>query len=867
MGNRMERLPDILGNFSEQFHTQEVAPHRYRYEEAQQQGLKFRRVFATFGTTHEHEYFTLPTQYWKCSQNREIPYYTSILEQIRTTPRISLEAEVSKQLHNHRMEMEKMSQPRKAAEIEHESSEALKKICAQVNELVGIFDTYIFPPNIATRPKCSTKGSSLYLPGLIKAVISNYNYKKFYSVKQRGGRRDYAVCIAIDISLSVRGYQTECMFESLLMLITALQELSISRISLITFNETIQIVKSESDPFNVKMLAHLLKSIPREGSSTVRDYGTNDGEAILYALELLKRSQTRGTRHIYVLTDGHSSSPSQVTKALYYAQRAEVPVTAIGVGGDRSQFDRYGNWVHAALPACIPTAFRGLYEGTKNTFNGETPSLLSIKEEVKAERMEEKMANAFGDALADFRSDDTVKMVDSGDKSTIDICYCIDCTGSMNIHLDTVKKQIKKISKDIYAHIQSKFGDSVVVRSAVIAYRDDATGQILAASKEKSESKQEFVALEVAEMEELPFSSDRKVLNDFIDNLKAVGGYDIAEDVLGALKKANQLFTELQSPGNSSFLVLVTDAPGHGLVPAEYMKVCPDEAGVAVTEADYEPVLRELCNKNIDLILMQVSTLTSRMEELFQRIVQEERGEEIIAKPMRNKLEPYLPRKYHFVFVLDQSHSMTKFNRWETLTKAYDNAVRIRLASQADDLLSVVLFHSSARTLVGNPPYRLNRANEFPSLGTCGQGSTKYVDGLNMAQECILSAEAKGYYTKLIFMSDGKPDGKTKKIQEETLQTCTKIILHLDEQLEHKLELTSIAFCYEEKDGDPEILMKMGNLLPGRSEFREIKENDKDDIIDHFKQIAGSEDLSTISQVISGSISEAVKSKLTCESF
>ena len=56
------------------------------------------------------------------------------------------------------------------------------------------------------------------------------------------------------------------------------------------------------------------------------------------------------------------------------------------------------------------------------------------------------------------------------------------------------------------------------------------------------------------------------------------------------------------------------------------------------------------------------------------------------------------------------------------------------------------------------------------------------------------------------------------------------IILNLNEHLEHKLELTSMAFCYE----------------------------DKDDIIDHFVQIVGFEDLPTIPrlyQVLSAKLS------------
>eukprot|EP00339_Tiarina_fusa_P025306 CAMPEP_0117006110 /NCGR_PEP_ID=MMETSP0472-20121206/6461_1 /TAXON_ID=693140 ORGANISM="Tiarina fusus, Strain LIS" /NCGR_SAMPLE_ID=MMETSP0472 /ASSEMBLY_ACC=CAM_ASM_000603 /LENGTH=1480 /DNA_ID=CAMNT_0004707493 /DNA_START=3884 /DNA_END=8326 /DNA_ORIENTATION=+ len=855
MNARMEKFPLVLETFASQFDATKTSQGITLCENHSLVGLDFKRVFETFGGEHRahyhnfirsEKYFLHRNKFAQCSQGNEIPFITEILGSLQGAAPRAFDQIVAAKLHEHRISMDSLILPHNADDIEAKSSAALKRIFSQVNELVGLFDTYTFPPNIPTRRKCSTKGSSLYLPGLIKAVISNYNYKKFYSVKQRGGRRDYAICIAVDISLSVRGQQTDCMFETLLMIIAALEELSITKISIITFHETIEIVKSENESFNLKTLHHLLNSIPSCVSSSQLDYSTNDGDAIMFAIELLKRSQTRGTRHIYLLTDGYSSSPQRVTEALYHAQRVEIPVTAIGVGGDRSNFDRYSQWVYSAIPSNIPKAIRIFYE--RGPQSSENIQITNNYFQIKAEDTETKihkpivdMESAFRNVLHEFRSDDTMKLVESGGQSTIDICYCIDCTGSMNIHLDAVKNQLRVIANDIFAHINNKFGDSVVIRSAVVGYRDTPP------DSDESSIRYKF-----------DFSPDKDALTDFIEKLECEGGQDLPEDVLSALTTANELFENLEIKGNNSFLILVTDAPGHGLVPQQYMNECTDN--INVPEGDYEAVLNSLCDKNVDLILIQVSTLTSKMEELFKRVVAEKRPEEeMIIAPLRQKLETYIPQKFHFIFVLDKSHSMKP--HWATLTKAYDNAVRVRLSSQADDLLSVIKFDFKAKHL--RTAYRLNKSREFPALGDCGNGSTNYESAMQLVEE--ICNDVTDYQTKLVFMSDGKPSGNDKK-QAETLETCLGIISRVDEQLRGNLHLSCLAFCYA--DGDPEILRNMGKSLPdGRSEFREISEENKGSIVDYFSEIAGQEDLTVITEVIANSISEAVKSKLTPESF
>merc|ERR1712100_827799 len=105
--------------------------------------------------------------------------------------------------------------------------------------------------------------------------------------------------------------------------------------------------------------------------------GSHDGDAIFCALDLLKESNSRGGRHIFVLTDGQSSSRVQVTRALYQAQQSQVGVTALCVGGDVPTFYQYNQWACAGTPTLLPTAIRNIFESSGAS--GGTPPLKGIE--------------------------------------------------------------------------------------------------------------------------------------------------------------------------------------------------------------------------------------------------------------------------------------------------------------------------------------------------------------------------------------------------------------------------------------------------------------------------------------------------------
>ena len=112
--------------------------------------------------------------------------------------------------------------------------------------------------------------------------------------------------------------------------------------------------------------------------------------------------------------------------------------------------------------------------------------------------------------------------------SNVDVAFTVDASGSMDGYIKAVKNGIK----DIAARIHKKFNDAIV-RVAFIAYRDNnGNGK---------------------HFEILDFTESIEEFSDFVRRIRANGGGDKPEDVLGAINKtihlnwmaANRLFYQI----------------------------------------------------------------------------------------------------------------------------------------------------------------------------------------------------------------------------------------------------------------------------------------------------------------------------------
>lgn len=116
----------------------------------------------------------------------------------------------------------------------------------------------------------------------------------------------------------------------------------------------------------------------------------------------------------------------------------------------------------------------------------------------------------------------------------VDLCFILDCTGSMLRHIISVKDNIT----NIVARVR-RTNCALAVRLAVVAYRDFEDAQ---------------------RIETLDFTNDVTAFRSFVGELQAYGGGDKAEDMATAIADANKLSWE--SP--TRVLFLIADAPCHG---------------------------------------------------------------------------------------------------------------------------------------------------------------------------------------------------------------------------------------------------------------------------------------------------------------
>jgi hypothetical protein len=122
----------------------------------------------------------------------------------------------------------------------------------------------------------------------------------------------------------------------------------------------------------------------------------------------------------------------------------------------------------------------------------------------------------------------------------IDICFVMDCTGSMGSWIAAGKQQIIEIAKSIQKQVDESHGHAVNLRAAFVAYRDHCDGHL--------------------RIQETPFTPDISRICTFCGSMSATGGGDGPEDVAGAMCAV----LRLDWKAKAKFIVWVADAPAHG---------------------------------------------------------------------------------------------------------------------------------------------------------------------------------------------------------------------------------------------------------------------------------------------------------------
>ncbi|CAF4476496.1 unnamed protein product, partial [Rotaria magnacalcarata] len=75
-------------------------------------------------------------------------------------------------------------------------------------------------------------------------MTTEWSYKKIFSAKLAGGKRDHAACIVLDVSTSMFGLLGKSLQETTITLIGALQKLGLENYGIIVFGSKIRLVKT-----------------------------------------------------------------------------------------------------------------------------------------------------------------------------------------------------------------------------------------------------------------------------------------------------------------------------------------------------------------------------------------------------------------------------------------------------------------------------------------------------------------------------------------------------------------------------------------------------------------------------------------------
>ena len=188
---------------------------------------------------------------------------------------------------------------------------------------------------------------------------------------------------------------------------------------------------------------------------------------------------------------------------------------------------------------------------------------------------------------------------------TLQVCFLLDCTASMQPWIDAAKDKIV----ETLSNIQRRYTDSEI-SAAFIGYRD-------------FDDDEQFIKIN--------FTKNIEELRDSILDIEAEGGDDVCEDVAGAYRFANGL----EWNADVRCMFHITDAPNHGL---EYHKeTVEDDYPQGHPYINLKEEVRELSHKNIDLTVFNIKSSTDIMFQIMRSIYQDICPDKFNIVQLRNR--------------------------------------------------------------------------------------------------------------------------------------------------------------------------------------------------------------------------------------
>ena len=352
-----------------------------------------------------------------------------------------------------------------------------------VEELSPVFEECVFPINKFTRRRAELRGGSLYLPGLIRALVTQFQYKKIFGGRTAGGKSVYNVCLALDISSSMDGPLFDAALVSMSAFIGALVQNGMENFSVITFGESVTIAKTAEQPLDEHAIFMILSSIKRGQAST------RDADACQVAMQLLRQSPVQGPKKVFVFTDGFGNTGKRLSGVLNYAEQEGVEVVGVSVGLERCGVRHmYKNFIEAVIPSGLPGALREFYSTDDVYSQPEVESIYDQYLQAEAtrrtdDRQEKRYEfdeivmdrqTVFRGLAAKLKAEREINIC-RGEPCKLDVCigFVLDVTGSMSAFFPEVKRQLKMIVDQIRDGIEKEcMGLKLNIKFRVLGFRD-----------------------------------------------------------------------------------------------------------------------------------------------------------------------------------------------------------------------------------------------------------------------------------------------------------------------------------------------------------------------------------------------------------
>jgi len=167
-----------------------------------------------------------------------------------------------------------------------------------------------------------------------------------------------------------------------------------------------------------------------------------------------------------------------------------------------------------------------------------------------------------------------------------DLLFLMDTTSSMLGYIEAAKNQVRSIVNDIGA----AFYNEADIRIAIVGYKDH---------------------MDSPNIQFLDFTNSVSAVHSFLSGLRATGGEDIPEDVLGGLNQALNASWRQQT----RCIIHIADAPPHGRTLHDLGDSADSYAnpGSEPHKLTHQPLFSRLTSLHINYALLRINNTTDRM--------------------------------------------------------------------------------------------------------------------------------------------------------------------------------------------------------------------------------------------------------------